>query len=160
MFPWCPQVIGTDINSDLADGDGLTPVSTPFYRAPFDCSDVFWLWQARCGWHFKRILVEIQKQNSSSNPFLGSIGGGRCDGELCCTHQKLPRGLFHVWFFIQTVAYARVCILGNVWCVNFIFPQCLYKLVWFISHLLHFHTLPTLDTSAAAYFCASNDHRR
>ncbi len=107
--------------------------------------------------YFSFKWTQIQIFNSHSNKFLGCICHGCCNGELRCTHKNLPQGLFWVCFFIQTAAYAQVCILGNVWCVNFIFLQCLNKLVWFILHLLSdcfiFYTLPTQDTSTATYWC-------
>ncbi len=94
-----------------------------------------------------------------SNPFLGCIHSGSCNCELCCMHQHLPQGFFSpcVWFSVQTAAYAQECIPGNVWCVNFIFLQCFYEPVWFISHLLSncliFYTMPTQDTSTVGYWC-------
>ena len=95
-----------------------------------------------------------------SNPLWECIHHGRCNCELYCTNQYLSHGLFCVWFFIQTAAYAQVCtqemrdtlILSSL-------NACLHDSSHTCYPTASFFTLCPHKTPAQPFIGAKDDHR-
>lgn len=130
MFPCCPQLIGIDSHSDLAHWYDSTSISMEFLLSMF-CHLIIEMFPSPEKLSVDDILCELRKKfkyNAAFQIHSWDVFAAAATMVSWAAHTGTCLKAFYV--------HMPKCIFQEMCDVLILSSLCLYKLAWFISHLL------------------------